>query len=97
MEWGVQQGDTLSPLLFILAINPALHWIDQPGQGHTFRNGTCVPVVAYCNDVTLISDNTTSMEVAFTKLVTFGVWAGLEINPAKSAYMMVRSRVGANL
>lgn len=87
----------LSLLLFILAINLALHWIDWPDQGHAFQNSTQVPVAAYCDDITLISSNAAGMEEAFTKLIAFGMWVGLEINPAKSVYMMVRGRVGANL
>jgi hypothetical protein len=97
VERGVRQGDTLSPLLFILAINPALSWINGPGQGYAFRNGTRVPVSGYCDDIALLGEDAAGIITAFNKLVTFGLWAGLDINPNKSAYTVARDAVRANL
>lgn len=42
---GVRQGDTLSPLLFILILNPLLKWIKRGESGHQFPNGLTILVV----------------------------------------------------
>jgi hypothetical protein len=93
----VQQGDTLSPLLFILAINPALQWINKPDQGYTLCNSTHILVSTYANDIALMAENAAGIRTMFNKLIAFGQWAGLEINPNKSAYTVAQDAMQADL
>lgn len=94
---GVRQGNTLSPLLFILAINPALDWINQPGTGYEFSNGVQVPSITYCDDIVLTGSCALEVQTTFHQLVTFGKWIGLDINPTKSTYTSARSKAQAIL
>lgn len=88
---GVQQGDTLSPLLFIIAINPLLEWISRGNTGHQFANGLTIPVVVYCDDIALVSCNAEDLEEITYKLIQFGAWAGLEVNMSKSVHTCARA------
>jgi hypothetical protein len=92
---GVCQGDTLSPLLFILTLNPLLEWLQEGQPGYTFGKGLCVPIIAYCDDLALLSDSAVGMRAAFAKLLQFCRWAGLEVNPAKSVYSCTRGALAA--
>ncbi|ELR20019.1 uncharacterized protein ACA1_113640 [Acanthamoeba castellanii str. Neff] len=88
---GVRQGDTLSPLLFILILNPLLKWIKRGESGHQFPNGLTILVVAYCDDVALVGRKAEDLEESTRKLALFSAWAGLEVNPSKSAHTCSRA------
>jgi hypothetical protein len=83
---GVRQGDTLSPLLFIITLNGLLDWIEKEPEGYTMMQGLKVGTIAYCDDLVLIAPSKKDTKKLFNKLKTFCKWAGLEINPKKSAY-----------
>lgn len=56
-----------------------------------------MPTVVYCNDIALIGRSVGDIETLFTGLVSFCDWAGLEINPGKSAYTHSKNAAPANL
>jgi hypothetical protein len=62
---GVWQGDTLSPLLFIITINPSLMWISSAASGYQFTKGLQVSIVTYCNNLALLASSATDMEASF--------------------------------
>lgn len=72
IEQGVQQGDTLSPLLFITTINPLLEWINQDQNGYTYAQGLVISIITYCDDLVLVSSNHEGLSNSFNKLIEFG-------------------------
>uniref|UniRef100_A0A3Q2R1T2 Reverse transcriptase domain-containing protein n=1 Tax=Fundulus heteroclitus TaxID=8078 RepID=A0A3Q2R1T2_FUNHE len=56
IKLGVKQGDPMSPILFNLAIDPLLHFLERKGRGfeaagHSFTS------LAYADDLILVSDS----------------------------------------
>ena len=86
IERGVRQGDTLSPLLFITTINGILDWIEDSQEGYVMMQGLKIGALAYCDDIVLVAPSKKDTKKLFKKLKAFCEWAGLEINPKKSAY-----------
>jgi hypothetical protein len=57
MEWGVRQGETLSPAKFLLWLNPLLLHIQEqcPEAGYVLEDGTRVLLLAYADDIALVT------------------------------------------
>ena len=57
MEWGVRQGEVLSPLKFITWLNPWLKHIAEkfPEAGYVLQDGTRVNLLAYADDVAIVT------------------------------------------
>jgi exonuclease III len=85
---GVRQGDGLSPLLFIVVLNPLIKWLACPnGQhGHTFISGYRLPVLAYADDIVLCGRSFSDINHMFNKLTQFYQYYNLQVNQAKSGY-----------
>jgi hypothetical protein len=94
---GVHQGDTLSPPLFIITINPMLNWVATRPSGYHFTNNLCTPIIAYCNNLMLLANCASNMTVIFSQLLQFSKWTGLEFNPTKSTYTSTQASVCASL
>jgi hypothetical protein len=72
---GVRQGDTLSPLLFIITVNGLLDWIEANPEGYTMMQGLKLGIIAYCDDMVLIAPNKRDTKILFNKLKEFCQWA----------------------
>jgi hypothetical protein len=88
MNNGVKQGDSLSPLLFILFINPLLTKLRQSGCGYKFHNDTSIhiPNVTYSDDNTLITSTQEDMDKLAKIVMEFCSYTGIELNPSKCIY-----------
>lgn len=84
---GVRQGDVLAPLLFLLVINPLLEAIDREGVGYRIKNtNTRISVLAYCDDIIIITKSRSSMEKLAELLSSYLEDFSMEVNAAKSVY-----------
>jgi hypothetical protein len=88
MNNGVKQGDSLSPLLFILFINPLLTKLRESGCGYKFHMDETIhiPNVTYSDDNTLITSTQKDMERLAQIVMEFCSYTGIELNPSKCIY-----------
>jgi hypothetical protein len=55
---GTIQGDTLSPYIFIIFLEPLLRWLEKDNMGYHFSTSTSTcTTTAYADDLEILSDN----------------------------------------
>ena len=83
------QGDSLSPLLFLLYIEPLLRWLEAGSRGFKHTAITTHEVrtsaAAYADDLAITTNNVQDLLKQTEKLQLFTYWAGLRVNPTKCA------------
>ena len=82
---GVLQGDTLSPLLFLMVMQVALDGLTAtcPGYGFTTVDGHRHFLKCFADDLTIIATTPKQLQLATKKLEQITEWLGLEIKPSK--------------
>ena len=83
---GVLQGDTLSPLLFLLVMQVALQALAStcPNYGYrTSADGREHFLKCFADDLTIITRTPKRLQLAAQKLEQITEWLGLEIKPSK--------------
>lgn len=83
LKIGVKQGDPLSPLLFNLAIDPLLYALERSGQGAELDNDNKLTVLAYADDLLVLSNSWNGMAQNLKILEIFCELTGLKVNPQK--------------
>ena len=85
---GTIQGDSLSPLLFILFLEPLLRWLGLNDRG--YRCGSTpekaphyANSLAAADDLALLTNNTIQMQKQLDKVQIFAEWSGMQLAPAK--------------
>lgn len=78
---GVRQGDVLGPLLFCIALKPAITRALE--QFNLLLPGKSVSVYAYMDDITIVGDASASFEF-FTLLERELAGIGLDVNRSKT-------------
>ena len=88
---GTMQGDTLSPLLFLLYIEPLIRWLNAGGRGYTFG---CVPeadkvrtrcaCLAYADDLQIATGKLGDLHAQTRKITEYLDWAQMRINGKKT-------------
>ena len=92
---GTIQGDSLSPFLFILYLEPLLRWLQHGGLGYSpsslsnsrqiDRTQQHVSNSAYADDLNLMTDSLHNMSLQTNKVTErYATWGYLKANPTKT-------------
>jgi len=90
IKQGVIQGDTLSPTIFIIMMDPLLRWLEVGDRGldtGIVNNSTgdrlIVSSEAYADDLTTISRSIQDQRKQNIKIGEYSLWIGTKLNPGK--------------
>ena len=86
IQRGTIQGDTLSPYLFIIFLEPLLRWLQQGTNGYTFGTSNMkISSAAYADDLAAIANKLEALQTQLNKLDKFYEWAGMDLRISKCA------------
>ena len=89
IQCGIFQGDSMSPLLFCLAMNPLSETIKSTAFGYTVKSGHLIQHLLYMDDLKLYARNKRDLNALITTVSLFSNDIGMTINVAKSAKLIV--------
>ena len=86
IQRGTIQGDTLSPYLFIIFLEPLLRWLQNGKHGYTLGTSKItINTAAYANDLAIITNKIPSLQNQLNKLDKYYTWAGMDLGITKCA------------
>jgi hypothetical protein len=86
IQRGTIQGDTPSPYLFIIFLEPLLRWLERGNLGYKLKTSQyTINSAAYADDLAIITNNIKSIQPQINKIDKFYHWAGMELGIPKYA------------
>jgi hypothetical protein len=86
IQRGTIQGDTLSPYLFIIFLEPLLRWLERGNLGYTLKTSQyTLNSAAYADDLDIITNDIKHIQPQINKIDKFCQWAGMELGIPKCA------------
>ena len=90
VDRGTIQGDSLSPFLFLVYLEPLLRWLTVGGRG--YEPGSLPPnsnfncaYIAYADDLNAMADNHKQLLVHAEKISQYATWGNLIVSPTKTS------------
>jgi hypothetical protein len=86
IQRGTIQGDTFSPYLFLIFLEPLLRWLQCGKHGYTLQTSKLeIHSAAYADDLVIISNKPSSLQIQLHKLEKYCDWAGMDLGISKCA------------
>ena len=90
IKCGIFQGDSISLLLFCLALNPLSDVLKSTHYGYKIRYGQLVQHLLYMDDLKLYAKCERDLNALITTVSLFSIDIGMTINMTKSAMLLVK-------
>ena len=92
IQRGIFQGDTLSPLLFIIAMMPLNHILRKCAAGYTLsRSQEKINHLIYMDDIKLFAKNDKELETLIHAVRIYSQDIGMEFGIGKCAMLVMKS------
>jgi hypothetical protein len=86
IQRGTIQGDTLSPYLFIIFLEPLLRWLKNWNIGYSLKaSNTKLTSATYANDLAILANKIASLQLQLNKLDKFCEWVAMDLGILKCA------------
>jgi hypothetical protein len=86
IQRGTIQGDTLSPYLFIIFLEPLLRWLERGNLGYILKTSQyTLNLAAYADDLAIITSDIKHIQPQINKIDKFCQWVGMELGIPKCA------------
>ena len=90
IKCGIFQGDSISPLLFCLTLNPLSDVLKSTRYGYKVRSEQLVQHLLYMDDLKLYAKSERDLNALITTVSLFSSDIGMTINMTKSAMLLVK-------